>query len=659
MRPNILLWVGLLPLLLAACVHHPYRSDPELLGALAAVRGDDLRVVHGAEAVQAHLQAQAHLRETREQALQRWCTSAEAGASPWPSYCPAPDGELQIISVATPVMPADVVARHHEAGIDSGDWVVQVGDYVLVADRGSLTSLDVSGFALRVADRINYSPDAEGDSNSSARLLMQSGQLVLCSYSGRDLSSALIGLRLATGGRLQRLWGLEIAGWNLCTAEQDRAYLYPDALLVSFRVDANWAGQARYRSGDGPWQSLQLLDEVYLTGQVAPWPSLRVLLHCPLAELGASEPRCTLRTVVSDGNEVLYLGTDAAYVLLAEAKDSLYLDPWMVLGHYAFPLDLRPAAKSGGIETPYSASKRQTWVLRVPLRADSPILMTRLGGWQFHAFPAAEIDGDLAVLTRQQSPERRQSLALHRLGQSAVSGSTRRLQAPILRLSLAREACVDPWLGEAWAWFAIADRGCGEWVPNAGRTEAARLHGVDLRSGRRYRLPLAGPSGLIAPGGRLIAVSTARESLRLSLLELGHEPRPPTLRLAPVLELAGFGAIETIPAWEFGPAYANEAASGRMVLNLAVSRHGQPATENDDDPILDLLLLDVHDGRLRLLGATDLSHGSGWHPTHLASHGDARRLLLSHDRLLLVGPSELIELWTREGRLISGDRLRF
>ncbi len=665
MRPNAFMWVLLLPLLLAACGQSAVRPDPELVEALAAVRGDGPRVIRGADAVQAHLLAQQRLSELRAQALRRWCEGAEAAQSAWAqSHCPAPEGELPIISTATPVLPADVVGRRHEPGIDGGDWVVRVGDFVLVANQGRLISIDVSGpegAPLRVADRLNFAPEAAGDSNSSARLLVQPGHVVLCSYSGRDQRSALIGLELAAGGRMQELWQLQIEGWNLCTDEQDRAYLYPDALVLAFRVDAGWPGPLRYRNGDEPWQSLPHLDELYVSGQVAPWPSVRVLLLCPLADLRVGKSECTRRTVLSDGNEVLYLGADAAYLLLAEAEDQLYLEPWMIFSHFAFPVDMRAGAESGGGTPPASARMRQTWVARVPLRDGGPIQMGRLGGWQFHPFPAAEVTGDLHVLTRRLSGRAQQSLALHQLEPSAFTGSGTRLLAPRLSLNLARGECVDQWLGEAWAWFAITVGHCGASPPTGGRAESARLHGIDLRSGSQYRYPLASSTWLLAPGGQLVAVShAAREHLRLTLLPLGQTARQHQPELAPVLELAEFSPAETLSQWAFGPAYSTDAESGRVVLNLAVVRqHNMVAAAANDDPILDLLLLEVVDGRLGLLGATDLGGGSGWHPTQMESHWDDHRLLLTTDRLLLVGPGELFELRARDGRLISGARLHY
>jgi hypothetical protein len=162
MRLNIftLIW-----LLLAGCAQSPVRPDVAVVDALAAVRGDGPRVVRGADSVRAHLLAQKQLSETRAQRLRRWCEGAEVSESPMAElHCPGPDGTIQLL--ATPVMPADVVERSHEPGIDGGDWVARVGDYLLIADQGSLSSIDVAGpegAPLRIADRMSYDPATADD----------------------------------------------------------------------------------------------------------------------------------------------------------------------------------------------------------------------------------------------------------------------------------------------------------------------------------------------------------------------------------------------------------------------------------------------------------------------------------------------------------------
>jgi hypothetical protein len=210
-------------------------------------------------------------------------------------------------------------------------------------------------------------------------------------------------------------------------------------------------------------------------------------------------------------------------------------------------------------------------------------------------------------------------------------------------------------MGEDWAWFAITDGHCGAATLERAGPESTRLHGIDLRSEREHRWPLAVRSWLIAPGGRLITVNHAtRESLRLTLLPLDNPTRPQEL------ELAEFSPAEALNGWDFGPAYSSDPESGRVVLNLAVMRQGNRVVADPDaDPIPDLLLIEVEGAALHLLGATDLSSGSGWHPTLMESPWEHRRLLLTAERMLLVGSGELIELLARDGRLTSGARLSY
>lgn len=290
-----------------------------------------------------------YLKQVRRAARQRqmWWASrpdavrfAQSGGSgqvetpvcdPKVEKCPDAAEEGNIVVTGSRVQPKNAsITNNQKAGVEEGDIVKQVGNFLLVLQDGRLFSVDLGRGAggLRVADRVNIYRDPKSDTWYDEMLV--TGDRVLITGYSYDLSATELSLfRVGETGRLESLGTFHMSSNDYYDSDNyatriigDRLIVYTPLALSEMHADRKleWPIVRRWLPGeklDEARGGRPLLDirNVYKPVLETYQPVIHTVSVCPLGEAdGRRELQCRSTGFVGPEGAEFYVSPTAAYL---------------------------------------------------------------------------------------------------------------------------------------------------------------------------------------------------------------------------------------------------------------------------------------------------------------------------------------------------------
>lgn len=249
--------------------------------------------------------------------------------------CVGDDSETIIVTgsrVSTPASPP--ITNNQKAGVDEGDIVKLIGDYLVILQDGRLFSVDLGDDkgAMRVVGRTNVYGSADDDAWYDE--IVSNGDLVaVLGYSyARDASEITV-FRLRDDGAFIQIDKFFINSEDYYDEDNYATRLIGDNLVLYMPIDLNWAarngaipewpvirpaadydkeGEPKAKSG----RSLLGVTDIYKPVQTTLRPVLHAVTVCSLRDRGSP---CRTRGVIGSWDREYYVSEDAAYLWLEDS----------------------------------------------------------------------------------------------------------------------------------------------------------------------------------------------------------------------------------------------------------------------------------------------------------------------------------------------------
>ncbi len=260
-----------------------------------------------------------------------------------PELCPAEsqmDSASAMVTVtgsriSTPTNPANpAITNNQMFGVDEGDIVKQIGQYLIVLQDGRLFVIDTrpaDGAGLALVDRADvYRSPREYAWYDE--MLVQGDRIVVTAYSYREGASEVSVFRLGEGGRVSREGVFLISSNDYYSATNYATRLVGDSLVVytPFAIDSNggfdgggfnwptvrrWLPEGERREAVAEGARLFDAPRVHRPVRDTLYPEIHTISVCPLGPVGAGRDlSCRTTAFVGPENGQLYVTNDHAYL---------------------------------------------------------------------------------------------------------------------------------------------------------------------------------------------------------------------------------------------------------------------------------------------------------------------------------------------------------
>ncbi|MCC7395001.1 MAG: beta-propeller domain-containing protein [Sphingomonadaceae bacterium] len=162
-----------------------------------------------------------------------------------------PTVAVTAVTADAAVTSAPNITNVQNVGVDEGDVVKQIGDFLVVLQDGRLFSVDTRGGSLSLADRIDVYRDADDDGWYD-EMLVQGNRLIITSYSYDERATEFSVFELnEQTGRMARLGSFLISSGDYYSGDNYASRIIGDTLVIytPYDVDAltDDAGRPRIR----------------------------------------------------------------------------------------------------------------------------------------------------------------------------------------------------------------------------------------------------------------------------------------------------------------------------------------------------------------------------------------------------------------------------
>jgi hypothetical protein len=321
------------------------RVEPWQDRALDAVTSRELAVFESDGDFRRYLSRLSRIRNERRGS---WATSqrpnrhvftlaqdaAQEDACANPEDCPA-EGADNIVVTGTRSAPVQIT-NVQTAGVDEGDVVKQIGDFLLVLQDGRIFSVNTRGDRLELADRIDVYRNAQDDDAWYDEMLVQGNRVLITAYNyGQDATEISV-FRLNTEtGALARDGSFLISSEDYYDSENYATRIIGDNLIIYTPYDANdfadrskrprvrrWMSEAERealedRGRDPRAGGRDLIDatNIYRPVQRTASPTIHTVTICPLGDYRATRvPNCRATAFVGPQEAEMFVSPEAIYL---------------------------------------------------------------------------------------------------------------------------------------------------------------------------------------------------------------------------------------------------------------------------------------------------------------------------------------------------------
>ena len=320
------------------------------------------------------------------------------------------------------------------SGVDEGDIVKQIGDYLLVLQDGRIFAIHYP--SMRLADRIDvYRRDVDGDPIGADwydEMLVQGDQVIITAYSYDDQASEISVFRLDQAtGRIERRGVFLITSDDYYDVDNYATRIIGENLVIHTPDEADQVSDREGRPVIRRWLPGESRDEALRQGRAmfdardiyrpvfaVEEPVIQTISVCPLGEVAERGLECRSTGFVGTQYTEMFVTPDSIYLWFSGIGDN----DW---GNYecaplegrADPSQIAPAA-----------------VMRLPVGGGEPAVMSARGV-QFDQFSFDEFEGRFRALVswRRQYCEVDYDGAEARLEQVALIDEPRSAFGPVYR----------------------------------------------------------------------------------------------------------------------------------------------------------------------------------------------------------------------------------
>ena len=347
-----------------------FESEAEFRRYLRDVR----RVVRSADAAPPRpiRFAEAIQTETQSDAQEPVCVPGDPA-------CPIEDEAGSLVVTGARAQSNPSITNTQEAGVDEGDIVKQIGQFLLVLQDGRIFSIDTrpaNGAGLALADRANVYRNSAEDTWYD-EMLVSGNRILITGYSYQEEATELAVFRIDEAGRLTSEGVFFLSSNDYYDTENYATRLVDDRLIVYTPIDLDsidldskiewpvvrrWQAEGR-RSTPARGRPLLGARDIYRPVRDTPQPYLHTVSICPLsATRGGRDLACETTGFIADSSHEFHVSpTDAFVWATADERWSGAL-PECPAGHRPDPADTTVAT-----------------LFRLPLRGAPPAVIGTRG----------------------------------------------------------------------------------------------------------------------------------------------------------------------------------------------------------------------------------------------------------------------------------------
>lgn len=408
------------------------------------------------------------------------------------------DGDANIVvtgaRAATPS-----ITNVQVAGVDEGDIVKQIGEYLLVLQDGRIFAIHYP--TMRLTDRADvYRRDADGDPTGADwydEMLVQGDQVVITAYDyGEDASEISVFRLDQASGRIERRGVFLISSDDYYDVDNYATRIIGDRLVIHTPYDASDVASRddrpivrRWQPGETRAEALRqgrrLFDarNIYRPVYAVEEPVVHTISICPLSDVAESGLDCETTGFVGTDHSEMFVSPDSVYLWLSALS-------WEDFGEYECP------GRSGRAR---AAQVAPAAVMRLPVGRGAPTVMGARG-IPFDQFSMDEFDGRFRALVSWGRPYCQERENEERLHQVALLDEPRGAFGPIYREARSGRfrALPDP------AVRFLDNRFAGDWLVYGGRHNySGRAYDFDdeaLPAPSAIAVPLRDPAAAVRIG---------------------------------------------------------------------------------------------------------------------------------------------------------------
>lgn len=255
--------------------------------------------------------------------------------------CAGVETENLVVTASGTRARSNSITNNQEAGVDEGDIVKQIGQYLLVLQDGRIFVIDTrggDGRGLALADRINVYRDADDDIWYD-EMLVEGDHVLVTGYSYGEQATEVSVFRLGAGGRLSRRGVFFLSSDDYYDGDNYATRLVGDNLVVYApmsiaEIDPDepikWPLVRRWVAGEtreaGEAHGIPLFDArtIYRPVRTVTDPVVHTVSVCPLGPAGAGRDlRCRTTAFTGPQRREYYVSPTDAYLWITPDTDDL------------------------------------------------------------------------------------------------------------------------------------------------------------------------------------------------------------------------------------------------------------------------------------------------------------------------------------------------
>lgn len=328
-----------------------------------------------------------------------------------PDACPVEDERGSIVVTGAAAAPVQITNVQTQ-GVDEGDVVKQIGDFLLVLQDGRIFSVNTRGDTLTLADRIDVYRNAQDDDAWYDEMLVQGNRVLITAYNyGQDATEISVFQVNTATGALSRDGSFLISSEDYYDSDNYATRIIGDNLVIYTPYEADdfadpskrprvrrWMSEAereamedRGRDARAGGRDLIDADSIYRPVLRTVDPTIHTVTICPLGNYRATRvPNCRATAFVGPERAEMFVSPEAVYLWVGTAWREFYdydgsPDPSCNASRPPFDL-IRPAA-----------------VYRVPVARDEAVGVVGLRGRPFDQFSMDETRGTFRILVNHNN----------------------------------------------------------------------------------------------------------------------------------------------------------------------------------------------------------------------------------------------------------------
>jgi hypothetical protein len=402
-----------------ACLGSPARAQGEVPAfedrELEALASPELQTFEGEQEFRRYLRDVDRIYRKRHPNRRYWRGSQEDAVVPDivvaqaevaepvctdPEWCPdeGTDEGADAVVVTGSRVSTPTITNVQVSGVDEGDIVKQIGDYLLVLQDGRIFAIHYP--SMRLTDRIDvYRRDAYGGPAGADwydEMLVQGDQVIITAYSYQDEASEISVFRLdQPSGRIERRGVFLITSDDYYDVDNYATRIIGDKLVIHTPFEAEQVENRSSRPVVRRWLPSETRDEAVRNGRelfeasdiyypvfAVEEPVIHTISICPLGEVAERGLECRSTGFVGAEPAEMFVTPDNIYLWLPAIS-------WRDFGEYECP---KMEGRTRAMQVAPAA------VMRLPLGSGVPTVLG-MRGRPFDQFSMDEHGGRFRALT--------------------------------------------------------------------------------------------------------------------------------------------------------------------------------------------------------------------------------------------------------------------